>query len=233
MAFWFRFRARFSTPSTGSRITIGAVCSAPSWRIGGCVAVRRRMRYSSEWSSPKGFIAVEAEDAAEVKSVGRAVLRLSRALGVEQWALRRSRSITEHAERNDWPAVRKEWDGVLPDVQQGMKELKSEHQAHLVSLGGMVTWHPGSRGAVVQNYSREDASLLRQPVLLDYLEKRLATLTRISTRSRAWLRCATEFGKCDHSWQQTPATYRRKRSEKMGGLRESFCVVPKPSVVKL
>ncbi|MDB6147452.1 MAG: hypothetical protein JWO45_1116, partial [Spartobacteria bacterium] len=84
----------------------------------------------------EGFIAVEAEDAAEVKNVGRAVLKLARALGVEQAALRRSRSIVEHAEAGDWTGVRKEWDGVLPDVQRGMNELKSEQLAQLVSLGG-------------------------------------------------------------------------------------------------
>src|ERR1700745_3071782 len=59
----------------------------------------------------EGFIAVEAEDAGEVKSVGRAVLTLARGLGVEKAALRRSRSIVEHAERGDWAGVRKEWDG--------------------------------------------------------------------------------------------------------------------------
>ena len=86
----------------------------------------------------EGFIAVEATDAAEVKSVGRAVLTLARGLGVERAALKRSRSIVEHAEKSDWPAVRKEWDGVLPDVQQGMNELESEPLAQLVSLGGWL-----------------------------------------------------------------------------------------------
>lgn len=72
----------------------------------------------------EGFIAVEAQDAIEVKDVGRAVIKLARGLGVEKAALRRSRSIIDHAEREDWAAVRREWDGVLADVQRGMTELK-------------------------------------------------------------------------------------------------------------
>lgn len=125
----------------------------------------------------EGFIAVEAEDAAEVKSIGRAVLALARGLGVERAALRRSRSIVEHAEKGDWPAVRKEWDGVLPDVQQGMKELKSEQLAQLVSLGGWLRGTEALTALVLQNYSRDHAELLRQPALLDYFEKQLAGMS--------------------------------------------------------
>ena len=125
----------------------------------------------------EGFIAVEAKDAVEVKSVGRAVLKLAGGLGVEKAALRRSRSIVEHAERDDWTAVRKEWDGVLPDVQRGMNELKSEQLAQLVSLGGWLRGAEALAALVLQNYSGQNAELLRQPALLDYFEKALAGMS--------------------------------------------------------
>ena len=125
----------------------------------------------------EGFIAVEAEDAAETKNVGRAVLTLARGLGVEKAVLRRSRSIVEHAERGDWPAVRKEWNSVLPDVDQGMNELKSEQLAQLVSFGGWLRGTEALSVLVLQNYTPEDATLLRQPALLDYFEKQLAGMS--------------------------------------------------------
>jgi flagellar biosynthesis regulator FlaF len=125
----------------------------------------------------EGFIAVEAEDAVEVKSLGRAVLKLTRGLGVEKAALKRSRSIVEQAERGDWLGVRKEWDGVLPDVQQGMNELKSERLAQLVSLGGWLRGTEALTALVLQNYSNQKAELLRQPALLDHFEKRLAGMS--------------------------------------------------------
>jgi hypothetical protein len=124
----------------------------------------------------EGFVAVEAEDTTEVKGVGRAVLALTRGLGVERAALRRSRSIIEHAERGDWPAVRTEWDGVLPDVQRGMQELKSEQLAQLVSLGGWLRGIQILSSLVLQNYSPENAALLRQPALLDHFEKQLTPM---------------------------------------------------------
>jgi hypothetical protein len=121
----------------------------------------------------EGFIAVEAHDAAEVKDIGSAVLRLARALGVQPTVMRRSKSIVDLANRDDWPAVRKEWDAVLPEVQEGMKQLKSEQLSQLVSLGG---WLRGTRALTVlilQRYSADDAELLRQPALLDRFEGQL------------------------------------------------------------
>jgi hypothetical protein len=125
----------------------------------------------------EGFIAVEAEDAAEVKSIGSVVLRLAQGLGVRGSVLRRSRSITEDASKNDWTAARKEWDGVLPDVKKGMVELKSDQLAQLVSLGGWLRGTEALSVLLLQDYSAEHAELLRQPVLLDYLGKQLAGMS--------------------------------------------------------
>ena len=86
----------------------------------------------------EGFVAVEAEDLAETKDVGRAVRTLSHGLGIEKAALRRSRSIIDHATSGDWIGVRKEWDEVMPDVQQGMDQIRSEQLAQLVSVGGWL-----------------------------------------------------------------------------------------------
>ena len=56
----------------------------------------------------EGFIAMEAEDSTEVKNLGRTVLALTRGPGVEERALRRSRSIVKLAEKNEWTAARQE-----------------------------------------------------------------------------------------------------------------------------
>ena len=124
----------------------------------------------------EGFIAVEAHDAAEVKDVGSAVLRLARALGVQPTVMRRSRSIVEFANKNDWPAVRKEWDAVLPEVQEGMKQIKSEQLSQLVSLGGWLRGTRALAALILQRYSAADAELLRQPALLDRFEKQLSQM---------------------------------------------------------
>lgn len=129
----------------------------------------------------EGFIAVKAKDADEVKDIGRAVLTLSRALGVEKWAIRRSRSIVDHAEEGNWAAVRTEWDAVLPDVQEGMKELKSDQVSQLVSLGGWLRGTEALTALIQQRYSAHGAELLRQSALIDRFQLQLNEMTNTAT----------------------------------------------------
>ncbi len=125
----------------------------------------------------EGFVAMEAQDSTEVKNLGKTVLNLARGLGVEKNALRRSRSIMENADKSEWAAARKEWDGVFSDLQSGMIEIKSKELAQLISLGGWLRGTEALSTLVLQNYSPERAELIRQPVLLDYLEKELLGLS--------------------------------------------------------
>jgi hypothetical protein len=125
----------------------------------------------------EGFIAMEAEDSTEVKNLGRTVLALARGLGVEERALRRSRSIMELADKNEWTAARQEWDGVLSDLESGMIELKSAQLAQLVSVGGWLRGTEALSALVLQKYSSERSALIRQPVLVDYLQKQLLAMS--------------------------------------------------------
>jgi hypothetical protein len=125
----------------------------------------------------EGFIAMEAEDSTEVKDLGRAVLALARGLGVEDRALRRSRGIMELADKNEWVAARQEWDGVLSDIESGMIELKSTQLAQLVSVGGWLRGTEALSALVLQKSSSERCALIRQPVLIDYLEKQLLAMS--------------------------------------------------------
>ncbi|MGA7274628.1 MAG: hypothetical protein WBX14_07265, partial [Candidatus Udaeobacter sp.] len=125
----------------------------------------------------EGFVAMEAEDSTEVKNLGNTVLKLARGLGVEKDALKRSRSIMENADKSEWTAARTEWDGVFSDLQSGMIEIKSKELAQLVSLGGWLRGTEALCTLVLQNYSPERAELIRQPLLLDSLEKELLGLS--------------------------------------------------------
>ena len=125
----------------------------------------------------EGFIAMEAKDSTEVENVGANVLSLARGLGIRDRALRRSRSIMELAEKNEWSEARKEWDGVLSDLETGMIEIKSAHLAQLVSLGGWLRGTEALSALVLQNYSPERANLIRQPELINYLEEQLRAMS--------------------------------------------------------
>jgi hypothetical protein len=125
----------------------------------------------------EGFIAMEAEDSAEVKNIGNSVLKLARGLGVEKSALKRGRSIMEYADREEWVDARKEWDSVFSDLQSGMIEIKSKELAQLVTFGGWLRGTEALSALVIQNYSPERSNLIRQTALIDYLEEQLPAMS--------------------------------------------------------
>jgi hypothetical protein len=124
----------------------------------------------------EGFVAVEAADKERVKRIGRDVLELARAIGVEATVLSRTNSIVTKADSGDWPGVRTELDGALTDVKNAMIELKDDPLAHLVSLGGWLRGTEVLTAVVQKSYSPDGADLLNQPDLLRYFQTRLADM---------------------------------------------------------
>jgi len=125
----------------------------------------------------EGFIAMEAKDSAELKNLGKSVLSLAGGLGIRTHAVRRSRSIMDLADKNEWSEARKEWDGVLSDLESGMIEVKSPHLAQLVSLGGWLRGTEALSALILQNYSPERSNVIRQPQLINYLDKKVSAMT--------------------------------------------------------
>jgi hypothetical protein len=122
----------------------------------------------------EGFVAVEAMDREQVKQIGRDVLELARAIGVEKTVLSRTNAILTKADASDWRGVRQELDGALTDVKNAMIELQDAQLAHLVSLGGWLRGTEVLTSIVGKSYSPDGADLLNQPDLLRYFQERLA-----------------------------------------------------------
>jgi hypothetical protein len=122
----------------------------------------------------EGFVAVEAADKARVKQIGRDVLELARAIGVESTVLTRTNLIVTKADSGDWIDVRRELDGALTDVRNAMIQLKDAQLAHLVSLGGWLRGTEVLTAVVQKSYSPDGADLLNQPDLLRYFQERIA-----------------------------------------------------------
>jgi len=124
----------------------------------------------------EGFIAVEAHDAAQVKQIGKSVIKLATPLNVDTEIKKRAAAITSAADKSDWNGVRKELDGTMDDVKRSMLKMNSEALSQLVSLGGWIRGTEALTAVVGAAYTKDGAELLHQPVLLDYFERRLATL---------------------------------------------------------
>src|SRR5712671_1703407 len=123
-----------------------------------------------------GFIAVQAEDAPTVKEIGQRVLALAKGIGVGNSITPHAKAITEAADRRNWVSVRQELDRTQNSVQQAMNEVHDEKLSQLVSLGGWLRGTQVLTSVVNRHFSEDGAELLHQPDLLDYFQRKLATM---------------------------------------------------------
>ena len=123
-----------------------------------------------------GFIAVQAEDAPSVKEIGQRVVSLAKGIGVGNSIVPHAKAITEAADRRNWPAVRQELDRTQNSVQQAMNEVHDEQLSQLVSLGGWLRGTQVLTSVVDRHFSADGAELLHQPDLLEYFQRKLATM---------------------------------------------------------
>jgi hypothetical protein len=126
----------------------------------------------------EGFIAVEATNTEEVKSIGKVVIQLADALNVGKSVRKRASAIIDAADKNDWKSVRQELDKAQRDVQQAMREMNDENYAQLVSLGGWLRGLEALSTDVKNEYKHDNADLLHQPGLIDHFSRRLEAMPK-------------------------------------------------------
>src|SRR6476469_7736485 len=123
-----------------------------------------------------GFIAVQAEDAPAVKDIGQRVLALAKGIGVGNSITPHAKAIIDAADKRNWANVRQELDRTQNSVQQAMNEVHDEKLSQLVSLGGWLRGTEVLTSVVNRHFSEDGAELLHQPDLLEYFQRKLATM---------------------------------------------------------
>jgi hypothetical protein len=159
----------------------------------------------------EGFVAVEAADKERVKAIGRDVLELARAIGVEKTVLSRTNAIVTNADDGDWVGVRRELDGALSDVKNAMIELRDDQLAHLVSLGGWLRGTEVLTSIVGKSYTPDGADLLNQPDLLKYFKERLAGMPPLLLNNQLLGRIQKSLNEITHFISQKNTPYSSKR----------------------
>lgn len=123
-----------------------------------------------------GYIAVEAEDAQQVKNIGKDIVALAKTLGVSENVLRRGKSIEDFADTNEWGTLKEELEATQNEVKLAMEEQHDEELVTLVSLGGWIRGTEAVSGWVAENYTPAEAKLLRQPAIVIFLRGKIAAL---------------------------------------------------------
>ena len=120
-----------------------------------------------------GFLMVQAEQAEGFNDLGRALLARASALGVDRELLRRSKALSELADKRRWPALRKELNSAQKEVEGGLVRLRDEIIAHFIALGGWLRGLEAAAAAVEADYTPARAARLIRPELLEYFITRL------------------------------------------------------------
>ena len=120
-----------------------------------------------------GFIAVEAKDADRVNEVGRRVIQLASALGVEQSVKEHCNAIIDDAKGDHWPEVRGELDKTQNSVNGAMNKLNDEDAARLISIAGWLRGTDALSSLVSQDYQEDRSDLLHQPDMIVTFEQQL------------------------------------------------------------
>ena len=128
-----------------------------------------------------GFIAVQAEDAKNVESIGREVLELAKILGVKDAVIPHCNAILEASKKNDWDVVRKELDATQKTVRAQMEKMKDAALAECVSVGGWLRGTQVVTNIIGQKFTAERAELLNQAELTEYFRDSMEeAITKLS-----------------------------------------------------
>ncbi|MCB1230926.1 MAG: hypothetical protein KDN19_11695 [Verrucomicrobiae bacterium] len=124
----------------------------------------------------EGFIAVEAEQTRPIQDIGRRVLRLADALGLQNAVLPHCQSIIDSAGDHDWRKVREELDRTQQTVRESMEKLNDNDLATLVSLGGWLRGTQTLTELIAGSYNHDKAELLNQPDLVSHFRTSLGEM---------------------------------------------------------
>jgi hypothetical protein len=120
-----------------------------------------------------GFIAVQAQDAQQVKNIGGDITKMAKALGVSENILARGNSISQFAESDEWSALQEELEATQNEVKASMQSHRDQDLVILVSLGGWIRGTQVVSGLVAKNYDEKLGQILRQPELLRFIRSKI------------------------------------------------------------
>ncbi|MGI8891763.1 MAG: hypothetical protein ACR2G0_13410 [Chthoniobacterales bacterium] len=124
-----------------------------------------------------GFIAVEAQDAQQVKNIGGDIVKMAKALGVSENILSRGNSISQFAENDEWSALQEELEATQNEVKSSMQSHRDQDLVILVSLGGWIRGTQVVSAVVSKNYDEKLGQALRQPELLRFIRSKISQIS--------------------------------------------------------
>ena len=119
---------------------------------------------------------MEAEDAQQVKNIGKDITALAKCLAVSESVIARGNSIFEFAERNEWNTLKEELEATQNEVKLSLEQQHDSDLVCLVSLGAWIRATEIVSSWIAENYTPAAAKLLRQPEIVALMQTKLNEL---------------------------------------------------------
>lgn len=132
----------------------------------------------------EGFVAVQAQDKQAVEEIGREVINIAQSLGLTKAVRPHAQSILDAVQKDDWKAVRKEFDQTQATVRAEMERMRDNDLAQCVSLGGWLRGTSSATSVVSKAYTNDRAELLNQPMLVDHFSKSVGGMSDSAKNNR-------------------------------------------------
>ena len=171
-----------SIPTPGELLVALEKCAKVDWasryRPPSATSFRNRPQMALNLGAliADGYVAVQAQDAQQVKNIGRDVVALAKPLGVQQEILNRGKSLSDFAAAGNWDALREELEATQNEAKLALWENKDPDLITLVSVGGWLRGAEALTAFLSEKYSKSGALLLRQPGIAAFLGRRLDQL---------------------------------------------------------
>jgi hypothetical protein len=123
-----------------------------------------------------GFMMTIAQRASEVQDIGRALIRQSQSLSIGDRITKRGKSLLDLSDKGDWQGMREELIRTQADVEKAMLDLRDEHMAHMISLGGWLRGFQIAANQCAKTYNPDRAKVLGRFDIMDYYVDRLNSL---------------------------------------------------------
>ena len=121
------------------------------------------------------YLAIEAQDAQQIKNSERDIVALAKTLGVSEQVLRRANSINDFANSSSWSTLYEELDVISDEIKTSLDNQSDQNLTALIRFGAWVRATDAVATWTAKHYSVADAQLLVQPITVSELNKKYAS----------------------------------------------------------
>ena len=133
----------------------------------------------------EGFVALQAKDKNNLANMISTIIRIAEDLGASDTILRKRQTFENLTQREQWFELRGELDKIRDDILLELVNQGDTDVALLLSIGGWIEGLQMTTKILSKDYNEDTSTILYQPILVEYFEKKCNELGSRAKRQKA------------------------------------------------